>query len=698
MKYEFEQDPYKAAWRFIRYDDNEIFNYTDEDFDRQAREIREAGFTHLMTFSDTHFRWSFRSEFERLTEVLRKQVAACHKYGMWVVEHHSANLSYYYEPHEYYKLEKRFDLKLWPHLINDMNHDTTYRGVRFGDMLQVSGKTGKPFRSFYNSYIMCHNNPDYIRFYLDYLETLYGTGIDGIMTDDIQFISEPLDPNSDEDYDVNSCTCIHCREQFKAEYGCELPPAGDEWLKFVNDRSNPVFIKWRRFRFDSSRRFYEAVVEHYHKLGHQKMFRPNYVATVTAWASPWGNAYETLPEQDWAFVEHCCGIIRYSWPEYCFESRHCNMVTRQRQIPKMSLYYPTEIDAQRLSWALSLYSGHRYFGDPKNEGIFPDQERFHVFEEAHFDSLFKSEENLRLAFFDSPVNREIDWNYNKVTRSLFNSWGQACIHNNVPWTMVNSLHLEELQNYDVVVVPGTAFLSDDELKTFCDFAANGGTLVWVSGGGAYRLPSTEKRPEVELLQALKIAAMPGHLQSAAIGKGKLVFVEFDRMAGYYNRRCRVKDNSDRDAFDCSEPTRWRVPTEGEWQQYKDIAAFLNGLLPGGPDLEVKPEIRDLLVSSFYQPHTGVISVRVCNAVDTMEVEKQGGFGEKDPIPFPVIDQEIQVKIRRPAGSEGKKFTSAELYREGHESLTCNLVNVDENYIEISFPGKLLKEFILVEIN
>ena len=154
-----ENDPFRAVWRFIRYDDYEIFEADDAYFDRQAREIAEAGFTHVMTFSNTHFRWSFRRDFERLTEVLRRQVAACHRHNLRIVEHHSANLSWNYQtPEQRIKALGQADPARWPHFEEDMSLDSTYRGVRFGDLLQVSGATGKPFISFMNSYIMCHNN------------------------------------------------------------------------------------------------------------------------------------------------------------------------------------------------------------------------------------------------------------------------------------------------------------------------------------------------------------------------------------------------------------------------------------------------------------------------------------------------------------------------------------------------------------
>ena len=70
---------------------------------------------------------------------------------------------------------------------------------------------------------MCFNNPDYRKVYFDYLESLYKVGIDGIMTDDVQYFG-----------DGNACTCEHCRRLFYEKTGYSLP-SPDEWDSFYNE-------------------------------------------------------------------------------------------------------------------------------------------------------------------------------------------------------------------------------------------------------------------------------------------------------------------------------------------------------------------------------------------------------------------------------------------------------------------------------
>ncbi len=674
----FENNPYRAAWRFIRYDDYEIFEADDAHFDRQAREIAEAGFTHVMTFSNTHFRWSFRRDFDRLTGVLRRQAAACHRYGLRIVEHHSANLSWNYEtPAQKRKALRHADPAFWPHFEEDMSLDSTWRGVRFGDLLQVSGDTGRPFISFMNSYIMCHNNPEYRRLYFDYLDTLYDTGIDGIMTDDIQFVSAMHDagPDNVPYFDMDSCTCPACREKFRRLTGYELPPPGEPWREFMRDRYTPRFLAWKEFRYQSCLDFCREVVARYEQRG-LKMLRPNYCATSVAWVSPWAFAFDELPALDWAFTEHCCGIIRYSWPEYLFESVHTNMVARQRRIPALALYYPERADAQRLGWGLSLWAGQRFFGDPARQELFAGQRHFHLFEEEHFDALFDLAEHAELAFYDSRPARELDPEYNETVRHRFNGWAQACIRNNVPWMMVSENHPEEFRRCRAIVVPGTRFLSGAAIAALAEYARNGGTLVWCDDAGSFDPAAARNRvPE---------------LPDGVIRVGK------DELLCRYTKRCRVATPDSRDAFDCSEPTRWRELDGAELEAQRRVADFLASLLPGNDSpIRLEPFRRDLLVSGFYSVHKSLYTLRLVNLSGTQQGEAQGGYGAFDPVPFPPIDAPLRIRVRKPTEFAGP-LTQGELFSPDSGALRLEVKDSGAEF-EVTVPAGSFREAALLVI-
>lgn len=685
----FETDAFKASWRFIRYDDYEIFEADEAFWDKTAKEIAEAGFTHVMTFSNTHFCWSFYAHWPMLTEVLRKLVAACHKYGLYVVEHHSANLIYVPEVIGAENKSvgwKSPSVRYWKNLKQEVSPDAVCQGVRLGSMFQVDGRTGHPHETFYRAHIMCHNNPDYMRIYKEYLASLYQTGIDGIMTDDVQFLAEGF----------ASCACPHCRSRFFSSTGLNLPECGAPWERFIANESDPLFIKWKKFRYESIIAFHKEIKQQYECLGY-KMMRPNFAATCVSWRSPWGGVFDELPALDWAFIEHCCGVIRYSWPEYIVESIHCNMIARQRNIPAMSLYYPKNTAAQRLCWALSLYANHRYFGDPKKTELYLDQARFHKFEEKHFQALFKMIPNTITAIWDSAEGRELDPEYNSKTRGVICGWGQAMTRFNLPWTMTSSAKPEEYDDFKLIIVPGTTFMRDSEINALARFAENGGTLIWLTGAGSWNRDTIARRSNGQLAQLLNISAIPekGQIET---GTGKIVFVQPEEYNLHYLKRCSVKNSSDRDAFDCAEPTRWRLLTAQELEACRKLVGFIASFLPDGKGVESADSIPDLLISSAYSNTDEIMTVKLCNAAMTLSQPEMPGFGESDPIPFPSFHGNMTVKVRKPEKFHPLLFSSAKAYTLEMEDNCADVKIYDGgSYISLEIPMDKLHEFMLVEV-
>jgi len=55
----YPKNPWDHRFAFFWYNDPEIFEWTQVDFDRKAKEFADSGINHVITFSLTHFRWSF---------------------------------------------------------------------------------------------------------------------------------------------------------------------------------------------------------------------------------------------------------------------------------------------------------------------------------------------------------------------------------------------------------------------------------------------------------------------------------------------------------------------------------------------------------------------------------------------------------------------------------------------------------------
>ncbi|MCK5118140.1 MAG: hypothetical protein KAQ78_01080, partial [Candidatus Latescibacteria bacterium] len=61
-------DPWDTRFGFFWYNDHEIFHATQDDLNRQAEAFAATGINHVITFSCTHFRWSFRRRWDVITE------------------------------------------------------------------------------------------------------------------------------------------------------------------------------------------------------------------------------------------------------------------------------------------------------------------------------------------------------------------------------------------------------------------------------------------------------------------------------------------------------------------------------------------------------------------------------------------------------------------------------------------------------
>src|ERR1041384_5412006 len=79
-------DPWDTQFGFFWYSDREIFQFTPGDFRHRAEEFAAVGINHVITFSGTHFRRSFRRDWDRITGTLARVVEACHACGIHVTE------------------------------------------------------------------------------------------------------------------------------------------------------------------------------------------------------------------------------------------------------------------------------------------------------------------------------------------------------------------------------------------------------------------------------------------------------------------------------------------------------------------------------------------------------------------------------------------------------------------------------------
>ena len=684
-------DPWDARFGFFWYNDQEIFHATREDLDRQAEGLARAGINHVITFSCTHFRWSFRRHWERLTEVLSRVVEACHRSDIRVTEHHSSHLTFNPLDEEGVRYVERIlrvrgsSLSSWPHLLDDAEADPEIDGIRLSGFRQIDGRNGSWARSSYQGWCMCFNNPEYRRAYFRYLETLYQVGVDGIMTDDVQWFGEG-----------HSCACEHCRRLFSAQTGFELPEPGSAWDGWHGSHDHPSYAAWLNFRLRSNEAFHRAVKEHYEGLGRRPL-RPNYVSSALN-RNPTAYSLETLPHLDWVFQECCFStIIRYSWPHWAVEAAHRFAVARRRGIPSMSMFYPDRADTMLFTWGLAMSWGGLYLATPEGASLNQEEERLRDFERRHARLLRGPQRLARLGFYDSRPNRELYGQAEDRSLAAMRTWMQACYRGGLPFDLFQIEELGRLDGYDVVVLNEVALLSDAELEAMRSYVSAGGSLVWTGRTGTLDERGVRRDPSWPVrawgLGALAGTEDGGHVRTIPMGQGQLVLVPGDLGLGPYE----PAHNADRWQ---TEGVRvpLRAPAPGEYAVWDEIRQLLGSLLPGGPDLVIRDLPDGVVVTAFCSADGGSLILHLVNAAGTLHAADDA-VGHADEIPFPEHRgmPPARLRLRKPGRlARGTPSGSRYLDPARDDEVRVPVVG-DEDSVTVQVNLALIRGYGLVEV-
>ena len=667
---------WNTQFGFFNYNDHEIFNASQEELEERAKEYAVTGINHVMTFSITHFRWSFQRNWKTIDIALERIVDAFHKYGIKVTEHHSANYIFAPENADAYELmHERFscrnsDIANWPGFEKDFDiNRPAGNNISIKSLLQIDGKSGLPiYLNHYAAHLMCPNNPDFVKLYLAYLENhIYPLGVDGIMTDDIS----------------NRCACNHCRKLFSERTGFELPECGSKWLEWEQERNSPSYIAWLKFRLDSCNDFHLAVKKHYEGLG-LRLLRPNYMATAVSFTYfECLQNFDNLPALDWAFQENCFSdVMRYSWPEWLVEAGHRNMVAANRGIPSMSMFYPDREDTVRFGWALAMNWGQKYLATTHNASVNQNsfEKPLREFEKQYSSLLNKTKNIATLAFYDSYDNRIIYDSYNSRSAPTLSNWIQTCAHNNIPWKMINKEGLNNLNSYDAIVLTEIAFLEEDEISTMLNFAKKGGNLIVIGDCGTMNSDGSEcKSPfnnDIANIVCLK-------LESVKLPVEKRVAIH----QRWNKSGCEARISSD----------NWHCLTNSEKEKRNKIINILKQAMPNGFGLEVEDAPEDLLVSAYITENQKA-AIHLTNAHKTLTIPDTNYIGHSDPISFSEISEPVKIKLTKPKTYSKLKIKQCLLHTPAPNKTIPLKYSEDKKIISISIPEKSLSFYALIEIS
>ncbi|MBR5478999.1 MAG: hypothetical protein IKU84_02370 [Clostridia bacterium] len=474
-----KKSPWEAKFTWTWISNDEIRNFTQEDFDNRAKDFNDRGITHAIVFTLTHFRLGFYRYWDDIHTALKKLCDACHKYNIKVIEHNSASLIHNVTWSKGFKrLEDdiasfthfKATVEDWIEVPRFLVDRPEIYGHKISDMLQIDGRTGKIANTVYNCHVVCYNNPEYRDAYKKYRTMeLEKVPFDGIMDDDIQWFGEG-----------NACTCEHCRKLFKEKYGYDLPQPSD-WDKFYDDYSNPAYVAWRRFKRESTELWWKELDDMYKSLGFN-MIRPTYSSDVLKWAPSLSCLGGCMDRYQFLFQENCfSAIMRYSYPDFMVEAIHRFANAEVNGIPSMSMFYPDRPDSVYFGWALSRTWGQLYTGTCEGMDITGMEKKYRDFESANISAYSSPKKIEDVAFCYSTKTRDFTApQYEMAERYSLNCLGamQAAIYSRFGVGMVmDSKGFEELSKHDAVVSAFSGMITDEELANFKAYAENGGKFI-----------------------------------------------------------------------------------------------------------------------------------------------------------------------------------------------------------------------------
>ncbi len=475
IKREMNLNPWEQSFCWFWYNDDEVFQYTQEDFDARVKELADSGITIILTFSLTHFRLSYYPYWEDLNECLRKIVVACHKYGIRVVEHHSAHLTHWLLGERGWEhLERNFftysrghaKYDNWKKIFPFLTSDYQINGVDIRTFAQIDGRTGTPVTNPYGAYSMCFNNPDYRRTYFEYLKGVVATGIDGIMNDDIQYFG-----------DEQSCACEHCRRLFKEETGYDLPNP-DGWDKFYRNFDDPAYIAWKKFKFQSTGRMYRDLTAFYEKLG-VKLLRPNYCSDILKHCPTCYSFDRCIDLWDFIFQENCfSAVMKQSYLDFMTEAIHRYAAGERYGIPSMSMFYPDRPDSTYFGWALARSWGQLYTGTCEGMDVTSLERPYRMFEKKYIRYYAAPRKIADVSFYFSRRTRDFteDARYRYMQKMMGGMQAAYEVQLGLDMVMEDD-SVEELLKHGTIVTSYVAMLGDEELRKLSEYVRRGGRLI-----------------------------------------------------------------------------------------------------------------------------------------------------------------------------------------------------------------------------
>ncbi len=355
------------------------------------------------------------------------------------------------------------------------------------DWVQVYEDGTKALDIYGTGISACPNNPGYRKWQGDVIKDLCKYDIDGVFLDGDIFFQK-------------TCFCDVCKEKFREKYGFDLPSK--------RDRLNPNWRYLREFQIDSLTEYVEYLHRALRDERPQSLLYCNAGLRTANWATGRQNR-RLMDAQEMLLAE---GGFLYGnlnntpiWRTEC-EDKLC--VTQSGGKPVISgmavdhkgwnWYQLPPGEYKQMMFAAVATGAHIYAGmsSPQNniDTLIDNINSVYHFIRKNENKLYPTKSLAKTAIVWSNVNadyykggsiKKTDFTQEASFTNIgdlhkeFEGFYETCFRNHVPVDVIDEVSLidKSLNNYDVIMLPNIACMSEKEVEAVKEFVKNGGTLI-----------------------------------------------------------------------------------------------------------------------------------------------------------------------------------------------------------------------------
>lgn len=502
---------------------------------------------------------------------------------------------------------------------------------------------------------LCPNDPEYRKVWTAEIAKLAQSGVDGIYID-VPFLKGWFDDKRGWRW---ACACEDCASLYRNRFGSDLPDRADwndaNFRRFVRWRFEQIenFIKTIRKTIRTANRKVRLIIEHWDGLSDslETACDPARLAAVS-----------DVRTHEWTNVNGSTGNYhQLTWLEDYV--RYASYRAMDGSQPSWILAYSNKGDARSVKAlaALLLNTGCNFWetDKPDMSGSANDAARTSVFnwigrhENIYYDPGIHRIANIGLYFSRDSVifgdfRREMEPD---DAMKEFLGLGMILLQEHLQFRVVTSTDQNELSGLELLILPNSLCLSEEEVVAIEDFVSSGGILM--STGNSGDLDEDGNSREETSLSSLFGNGKPNRtIQVRAYGAGTVVFSNETIGSDYY--RYASPDRRNPNSFSKAGELRIKFG-----RQYVDSAPYVKLLTT-----DATPT---MLLSLWQDGDT--IQVRSFDA---------GWYNDES-------GNETHVRLQLPTGKTVGAITYYNFPEEGSQELAFNS---DGGYVEFVLPPGL----------